>query len=149
MSYKLLIVIDDLVDEMFTHRSWYITTCDVVLTGLSSATSYNVFNFLNHSDSATMAINTILPVVLGFLTIGSLAQAPMGLCTGSDCGYCPNSVTTAGTGYPACVVYDRDTVLGGSAGEYEQTENSARKQIYFDIGKLDPGFNSPRHADTV
>lgn len=57
----------------------------------------------------------------------------MGLCNTNQCDYCPNSLTTAGTGYPACVIYDRDTVLGGKAADYPDEINGSR-MIYYDIG---------------
>ncbi|PIA92334.1 hypothetical protein CB0940_09143 [Cercospora beticola] len=81
-----------------------------------------------------MALLRLLPSLLALLPIGALGQAPMRLCTDETCENCPNSVTTAGTGYPACVVYDRDTVLGSTAGDYEQVEDS-RRNIIFDIAE--------------
>lgn len=35
---------------------------------------------------------------------------------------------------PACVVYDRDTVLGGYADSYEAVSGQDQKIVYFDIG---------------
>jgi hypothetical protein len=75
-------------------------------------------------------------VLIGLLAIGATAQnAPMSLCTSEACDYCPNSITTAGTGYPACVIYDRDTVLGGKEADYPP-EVSGSRMIYYDIGRL-------------
>jgi hypothetical protein len=58
------------------------------------------------------------------------------LCTGGSCKSCPSSLTTTGTGFPKCVVYNRETVLGGSAKQFAPERNGKRK-IYFDIKKQD------------
>jgi hypothetical protein len=71
--------------------------------------------------------------LMGLMAIGTVAQeSPIKLCNGKSCKYCPSSLTTTGTGYPSCVVYDRDTVLGGKVGDYAPIEGESR-MIYYDI----------------
>jgi hypothetical protein len=72
--------------------------------------------------------------LIGLLAAHALAQAPMRLCTSEACDNCPNALTTTGTGYPQCVIYDRDTVLGVDASEYPEELNGVRT-IYYDIGQ--------------
>jgi hypothetical protein len=72
-------------------------------------------------------------ILIGLLAARAVAQAPVSLCTGEACDNCPNALTTAGTGYPQCVIYDRDTVLGAKESEYEPELNGGR-MIYYDIG---------------
>jgi hypothetical protein len=77
-----------------------------------------------------------IQVVMSLLAIGAIAQdAPINLCTSEACDWCPNSLTTTGTGYPACVIYDRDTVLGGKEAEYPPKLGDSR-MIYYDIGRM-------------
>ncbi|KAH8898666.1 hypothetical protein GQ53DRAFT_358246 [Thozetella sp. PMI_491] len=57
----------------------------------------------------------ILAVALG---VTSLAAAQsMSWCKDEKCGDCPSGITSAGTGYPQCVVYDTETVFGGQGFE--------------------------------
>jgi hypothetical protein len=44
-------------------------------------------------------------------------------------------LTTTGTGFPTCVIYDRDTVLGGKEAEYPPKLGDSR-MIYYDIGMM-------------
>jgi hypothetical protein len=46
----------------------------------------------------------------------TLAGAPFTFCTESTCSDCPSSITSAGTGYPACVVYSSKDVF--AAGDF-------------------------------
>jgi hypothetical protein len=71
--------------------------------------------------------------LMGLWAIGAIAQeSPVKMCNSENCDYCPSSITTAGTGYPACVIYDRDTVLGGKAGDFDPVVGGTR-MIYYDI----------------
>lgn len=75
--------------------------------------------------------------LLGFLITSSFAQTPpLGICNSAACDYCPNSVATAGTGYPACVIYNRDDVLGGKAGDYAP-ELSGKRELFFDLPQME------------
>lgn len=77
-----------------------------------------------------------IDVLLSLLAIGAIAQdSPVKLCNSVNCDYCPSSITTQGTGYPACVVYDRDTVLGGKSADFPPRTGDFRK-IWFDIAPI-------------
>ena len=39
------------------------------------------------------------------------ADEPFSFCKDNTCGDCPVSVTSAGTGYPKCVVYNSDDIF--------------------------------------
>jgi hypothetical protein len=79
------------------------------------------------------SIFTTEVVLMGLLAIGAAAQeSPVKLCNGEACDYCPSSLTTTGTGYPSCVIYDRDTVLGGKVGDFDPVKGESR-MIYYDI----------------
>ncbi|KAI0020346.1 hypothetical protein F4780DRAFT_791994 [Xylariomycetidae sp. FL0641] len=57
-----------------------------------------------------------MPFVLSFLTAAArLATAndihPFKFCTDDQCGDCPVSITSAGTGYPNCVIYNTADVF--------------------------------------
>ncbi|KAF2718949.1 hypothetical protein K431DRAFT_305544 [Polychaeton citri CBS 116435] len=73
--------------------------------------------------------------LMGLWATQVLAQDQLGLCTGAGCEYCPNKLTTAGKGYPTCVVYDRDTTLGGFQDQYKLVADT--REVWFDI-PLDP-----------
>lgn len=75
----------------------------------------------------------ISSVLVGLLSLSAQAQdSPVRLCNSDACDYCPTSITTTGTGYPACVIYDRDTVLGGKEADYPPVKGDSR-EIFFDI----------------
>jgi hypothetical protein len=77
--------------------------------------------------TSTMPSYFTIHTLTGLLTIGAIAQeSPMKMCNSEKCDYSPSSITTAGTGYPACVVYDRDTVLGGKAGDFDPVVGGTR-----------------------
>jgi hypothetical protein len=82
-----------------------------------------------------MFSSVVPPVLVAILATAAQAQV-MGICTGEECDYCPNSLTTAGTGFPECVIYDRDTVLGGKEGDYEG-EVSGSRDLYYDIEEVE------------
>lgn len=86
-----------------------------------------------------MSFTVKASILTGLLAAGALADDQVGLCTGNDCGYCPNKLTTTGKGYPTCVVYDRDTTLGGHKDDYEL--HSDTRYVWFDIGKLAVSIN--------
>lgn len=75
-------------------------------------------------------------MVASFISHVTGQTGAIGLCTGKGCGYCPNTLTQQGTGYPACVVYSRDVILGGYAKDYP-TEADGNKKIWYDIRKFD------------
>jgi len=52
--------------------------------------------------------------------LGSAQDAPFSLCTDGLCQDCPQSVTSGGTGYPACVVYNSDDVF--ASGDFPAAE---------------------------
>jgi len=77
--------------------------------------------------------------LLGLLAMRASAQeAPVKLCNSEACDYCPSSLTTTGTGFPSCVIYDRDTVLGGKVADYPPVLGDSR-MIYYDIAAQPPG----------
>lgn len=84
------------------------------------------------SNSCNMSV-VLMTAIFGALALGQ--DSPIRLCTESACDNCPNSLTTAGTGYPSCVIYDRDTVLGGTVDQYEMAPADTRK-IFYDIGEI-------------
>jgi len=74
-------------------------------------------------------------VLIALLAIGAIAQeSPVKLCTSEACDKCPNSLITTGTGFPSCVIYDRDTALGGKFySDMYEPEIGGSRNIYFDI----------------
>jgi hypothetical protein len=78
-----------------------------------------------------------LQLWFGLGLVATQDQSPISLCTDEAWGNCPNALTTDGTGYPACVVYETDTVLGGKESEYPPMKGNSRT-IYYDIGMLRP-----------
>lgn len=71
--------------------------------------------------------------IMALLAVGAIAQdSPVKLCNAETCDYCPSSITTTGTGYPSCVIYDRETVLGGKSGDYSP-QTGDHREIFFDI----------------
>jgi hypothetical protein len=83
-----------------------------------------------------MLSSLILQLWFGMGLVTAQDKSPMSLCTDKSCKDCPNALTTDGTGYPKCVIYDRDTVLGGKEDEYPPIEGNSRT-IYYEIGTLD------------
>jgi hypothetical protein len=78
-----------------------------------------------------------LQLWFGLALVTAQDQSPMSLCTDDTCDNCPNALTTDGTGYPACVVYETATVLGGSESEYPNKTGNSRT-IFYDIGMPKP-----------
>lgn len=77
-----------------------------------------------------------IQVLIGLLTARAVAQGtPVKVCTAIGCENCPNAVVSTGPAYPDCVVYDRDTVLGGAMGEYEPIVEGMQN-IWFDVSML-------------
>jgi hypothetical protein len=88
-----------------------------------------------------------LQLWFGLGLVAAQDQSPMSLCTDESCGNCPNALTTDGTGYPECVIYERDTVLGGKEDEYPPVKGNSRT-IYYDIGMSQP-TQFPRAFQTL
>lgn len=58
--------------------------------------------------------------LLHALAVGHVtAQGLFSMCTENQCNDCPVGVSSAGTGYPACVVYDSDAVFTSDFGGIE------------------------------
>jgi hypothetical protein len=69
---------------------------------------------------------------LSLLLARAAAQTgAIGVCNSGTCDYCPNSLVQQGTGYPACVIYNRDDVLGAKKDDYPV--NGAIYNLFFDI----------------
>lgn len=73
----------------------------------------------------------LLALFASLLTPVAGQDGALRLCTGDGCDYCPNSLTQQGTGYPACVIYEKETVLGGYIDQYEGSGDV--KTVYFDV----------------
>lgn len=63
-----------------------------------------------------MSWSTNKIVLLSALAAGSVLafDEPFSFCTDGNCGDCPVSVASAGTGFPECVVYNSEDFFGGS-----------------------------------
>ncbi|KAI7524303.1 hypothetical protein KC331_g18178, partial [Hortaea werneckii] len=64
------------------------------------------------------------------------AEDPFTFCTEPSCSDCPISVTSAGTGYPACVVYNTDDIFTSGSGW--PTSDGGGWAPYIDIPEQDP-----------
>jgi hypothetical protein len=58
--------------------------------------------------------------VLSALASAVVAQDPFYMCTDTKCESCPSSVSSSGTGYPDCVVYNSEDVFANQG--YEGSE---------------------------
>ncbi|KAI7088224.1 hypothetical protein KC356_g3517 [Hortaea werneckii] len=66
----------------------------------------------------------------------AFAKDPFTFCTEASCSDCPISVTSAGTGYPACVVYNTDDIFTPGSGW--PTATGGGWAPYIDIPEQDP-----------
>ncbi|KAL6716775.1 hypothetical protein ACLMJK_004687 [Lecanora helva] len=97
---------------------------------------------------ALSAFVAIIPTV--FAGIGHkppMAFCKEGTCSDDDDG-CPAQITTAGSGYPACAIYDTDTVL--DVGDYDAAEGGGYS-VFLDVFEPDEGcaviVKSPASTD--
>lgn len=95
---------------------------------------------------------TALEVIVSLLAVRAVAQSsPVQLCTGELCDNCPAAIASVGPPQgEGCVIYDREVVLGGAAGEFPP-EINGRREIYFDISAsfLRKDENDSRHELTI
>ncbi|KAI4091886.1 MAG: hypothetical protein LQ344_003843 [Seirophora lacunosa] len=86
--------------------------------------------------AALAACIALLPHVLADIT----KTPPMGFCKEGTCSDdddgCPAQITSSGSGYPACVVYDTGDVL--DVGEFEAAEGGGT-QVFLDIHEPEKG----------
>lgn len=77
---------------------------------------------------------TAFEVIVSLLAVRAVAQdSPVQLCTGELCDNCPAAIASVGPPQgEGCVIYDREVVLGGAAGDFAP-EINGRRNIFFDI----------------
>jgi len=79
-----------------------------------------------------------------------VAQDPFYMCTDDKCESCPSAVSSTGTGYPDCVVYNSEDVFANQG--YEGSEGGGYA-VYFDVQEHEPGcatiVKSPASTDLV
>lgn len=79
-----------------------------------------------------MFFNLLALMATGYIASQVIAQSgDIGLCTSEGCGDCPNTLLQQGNGYPACVIYNRDDILGDYREQYNIESQLA--DIYFNI----------------
>lgn len=58
-----------------------------------------------------------LPIIAAFFVTSVLGQEPFTFCKDEDCGDCSVSVTSIGTEYPDCAIYNSEDVFGNQGFE--------------------------------
>lgn len=56
--------------------------------------------------------NKVIACLCSVLVTHVAAQDPFTFCKDDTCGDCPVSVTSIGTGYPDCAIYNSEDVFG-------------------------------------
>lgn len=84
--------------------------------------------YLHRSNQSL--VPSITPIMLSIMhkaallsaIVGSVAAAdePFSFCTDGKCGDCPVSVSSGGTGFPECVIYNSEDFFGG--GDFEAAD---------------------------
>ncbi|THY95088.1 hypothetical protein D6C92_04571 [Aureobasidium pullulans] len=74
--------------------------------------------------------------IMALIGVVNAQYPPFSLCTAGGCDDCPQTVTSGGTGYPQCVVYDSATVF--ASGNLAAAETGGYT-IFFDIAQPNEG----------